>query len=126
MYQASLMLKKPLDIDSLLKLFDISIKNYNDLNKKIPDDKLFYLREMNEYLELIDNKIEKNYLIQTYNLFLEFNKRKFNNKSIVLGIIYHILSKDKDFDKKEFYQIFNISKSSIKNVGKFIILNKII
>ena len=126
MYQASLMLKKPLEIDELLKLFDISIKNYNDLNKKLPDDKLFYLKEMNEYLELIDNKIDKNYLITTYNDFLEHNNRKFNNKSIVLGIIYYIISKEKDFKKKDFYEMFNISKSSIKNVGKFIVKNEII
>ena len=58
MFQASLMLKKPLEIDDLLKLFNISIKNYNDLNKKLIVDKLFYLKEINEYLELLDNKIE--------------------------------------------------------------------
>ena len=125
-FQSSLMLKKPVEIDDLLKLFNISIKNYNDLNKKITDDNLFYLKEINEYLELIDKKIEKNYLIRTYNDFLTYNNRKFNNKSIVLGIIYFILSKDKDFDKKDFYELFNISKSSIKNVGKFINKNKII
>ena len=125
-YQASLMLKKDVEIDDLLKLFNISIKNYNDLNKKLTVDKLFYLREINEYLSLIDNKIEKNYLITIYNDFLEYNKRKFNNKSIVLGIIYYITSKESGFKKKDFYELFNISKSSIKNVGKFIVKNKII
>ena len=125
-FQSSLMLKKQVEIDDLLKLFNISIKNYNDLNKKLTDDNLFYLKEINEYLELIDNKIKKNYLITLYNDFLVFNNRKFNNKSIVLGIIYHILSKKSDFKKKDFYKLFNISKSSIKNVGKFITNNKII
>lgn len=125
-YQSSLMLKKPVEIDDLLKLFEISIKNYLDLNKKLTTDRLFYLKEMNEYLSLIDNKINKNYLIQIYNDFLTFNDRKFNNKSIVLGIIYFIISKDKDFKKKEFYELFNISKSSIKNVKKFITKNNII
>ena len=125
-YKSSLMLKRDIDIDVLLKLMNVSIKNYNDLNKKLKDDKLFYLDTMNEYLELTDNKIIKKDLIRYYNNFLILNKRKFNNKSILLGIIFFILKQDKEFDKKEFFNIFNISKSSIKNVGKFIVSNDII
>ena len=124
-YKNSINIGKTIDLDILLELLNVSVKNYNDLNKKIPIDKLFYPKNINEYLYLIDNKIKKDYLIILYNKFLVLNK-KYNNKSILLGIIYFILSKKDDFDKKDFYRTFDISKSSIKNISKIIIENELI
>ena len=118
-YKNSIDIKKPVDIDEIMKLLNISIKNYLDLNKKLSDNQLFYPKKINDYLKLIDNKIEKNYLILVYNRFLTLNQ-KFNNKSVLLGLIYHILHKDKNFKKKDFFELFDISKSSIKNIGKII------
>lgn len=126
LFKTSLMLKKELDLDVLLKLFNISIKNYNDLNKKLEKDKLIYCKDLNEYLQHLHYKMNKNNLIVIYNKFLEFNNRKFNNKSIILGIIYYILENNKEFNKKDFFKIYNISKSSIRNVKIFIRDNSII
>jgi len=126
LFRTLLYLNRPVEIDDLLKLFNISIKNYLDLNNKLKDSKLLYLKEMNTYIELADNKIKKNDLIKIYSKFIEYNKRKFNNKSILLGIIYTQLSKEEDFDIKDFYHTFLISKTSIKNVSNFIKTHKII
>lgn len=124
-YKISIDIKKPVDIDEIMKLLNISVKNYNDLNKKLTEDVLFYPKNINEYLKVIDNKIEKNYLIITYNKFLVLNQ-KFNNKSILLGLIYYILIHKKDVSKKFFYENFDISKSSIKNIRKIIKENDLI
>lgn len=125
LFTALLTKNRKADIDEILKVLNISIKNYTDLNKKLDKDKLIYLKEMNTYLKLIDYKIEKNDFIQMYSKFIEVNNRKFNNKSILLGIIYHELNKRDDFDKKDFYTTFSISKTSIKNVCAFITQNNI-
>lgn len=125
-YKTHLMLKKEIEIDDLFTLLNISGKNYNDLNKRLSTDRLFYLKIMNEYIEKTDMKINKNNLIRIYNIFMEKNDRKFNNKSIILGIIHYILSQDETNDIKKFHKKFNISKSSLVNVRKFIIENKII
>ncbi len=124
-YKISIEIKKPVDLDEIMKLLNVSVKNYNDLNKKLPEKKLFYPKNINDYLGLIDNKIEKNYLIIMYNDFLILD-RKFNNKSILLGLIYYILSHKPNFIKKEFYENFDISKSSIKNISKIIVEHKLI
>lgn len=125
-FKSSLMLKKDVDIDDLLEMFNISIKNYNDLNKKLPDDKLLYFKEMNYYINITNNIINKNKLIQIYNDFLIYNQRKFNNKSIILGIISYILRDNKDFDEKYYRNTFGISKISLINIKNFIIKYKII
>ncbi len=125
LFTALLTKNRKADIDEILKVLNISIKNYIDLNKKLTKDKLIYLEEMNIYLKLIDYKIEKNDFILKYSKFIETNNRKFNNKSILLGIIYYELNKNEKFDKKDFYTKFSISKTSIKNVCVFIKENDI-
>ena len=125
LYSGMLYHKKEVEIDDILKLMNITIKNYLDLNNKLKEDALFYLEEMNTYLKLIDYKITKNDFIRMYSEFSKYNKRKFNNKSILISIIYYVLNKDKNFDKDEFYDTFSISKTSIKNVCLYIEKNKI-
>ena len=125
LFTALLTKNRKADIDEILKVLNISIKNYTDLNKKLTKDKLIYLEEMNTYLKLIDYKIEKNDFILKYSKFIEMNNRKFNNKSILLGIIYYELTKKPNFNKKDFYSLFSISKTSIKNVCAFIKENDI-
>lgn len=117
-FQTCLSLKRDVDIDNIIRLFNISIKNYNDLNKKLKEDRLYYLYEMNEYLKILNMKDRKNEVIRLYNLFLEKCKKKFMKKSVMLGILY-FLNKDEKI-KKNFFKIFQISKSSIKNVICFI------
>ena len=126
LYSGMIHYNKNPEIDDILKLLDVSIKNYLDLNKKLKSDGLFYLQEMNTYLKLIDYKITKNDYIEMFSNFYYFNKRKYNNKSILLSIIYYVLNKDKNFDKSDFYENFSISPVSIKNVCAFIDENNII
>ena len=118
-FRISLNFKKEVNIDDLLLMSNITLKNYLDLNKKLSEDRLYIPKGINYYLKSIDYKIDKNYLILKYNKLLEIDN-KFNNKSLVLGLIYYILDKDSSFCKKDFYSIFNISKTSIKNVYKMV------
>jgi hypothetical protein len=124
-YSCSLTFKKKIDIDELFKIFKVSDKNYNDLNGKLIEHPLFYPTNINKYLDLIDNKLDKNYLIIKYNKFLQ-KKNTFNNKTIILGIIYFCLKEKGLLDKKDFFNIFSVSKGSVKNIVKFIEENSIV
>lgn len=118
LYNSYLYYKKDVDIDELMVMLKINYKNYNDTNKKIPYDKIFYIENLNYYLGLIDNKINKNYLISIYNLFYNISD-EFNKKTLVIGLIYYILEeqeKNKLLIEKmrmDFLIKFKISDSSL-------------
>ena len=123
-YSTSMVCNKEIEIDELLNIFNISIKNYNDLVFKLDDNKLYYYENLNEYLEITDLYSQKNKIIKLYNLFLTNTSKRFMKKSIILGIIYKLV-KDENI-KKKFFKLFDINKSSIKNITKYINEYKII
>ena len=80
-----------------------------------------YVRQLKPRNEFYTPPVEK---VQT---FLAEGKGAATYFEGVIAACHNLSNqKEKDFKKKEFYEIFNISKSSIKNVGKFIVKNKII
>lgn len=121
LYKSHLMLNKEVDIDDIILLLDITIKNYNDLIKKLTFDKLYYFKNINKYLKIVndkmDYKIDKNILIKIFNNFYQYNI-KYNNKTITLGIIFYIL-KSKNINIEKFYYHFNISRNSITSIQIF-------
>jgi len=118
-YKAHLMFKTEIDLDDILKMLDITEKHYNSSIKKLTEDKLYYPKNINKYLDLIDNKINKNYLIRTYNNLLEKSKG-FNSKTILLSLIFYILQNNNDLDKKKFFKTFKISQTSVNSIVIFI------
>ena len=129
LYNSYLYYKKDVDIDDLMVMLNINYKNYNDTNKKIPYDKIFYIEKINYYLGLIDNKINKNYLISIYNLFFNISD-EFNKKTLVIGLIYYILEEKendkllKDIMRIKFLDLFKISDSSLYVITFHINQNK--
>ena len=123
-YTTSLALDKNVEIDDLLKIFKISIKNYNDLNNKLECNKMYYFNNLNNYLIRTNLYDKKNKIIKLYNLFLSTTSKRFMKKSVILGIIYKLVDDEKL--KKKFFKIFDINKSSIKNIIKYINEYKII
>ena len=117
-YSTALSFNRSIEIDDLLKIFKISIKNYNDLNKKIVGNKLYYFEGLNDYLNETNLYEKKNQIIKLYNLFLSNSTKRFMKKSIILGLIYKMV-KDTDI-KRRFFKIFDINKGSIKNITKYI------
>ena len=94
-YKAHLMFNEDVDIDDLFELLEITEKHYNSSVKKLKEDKLFYPKNINKYITLTGNKINKNKLIQAYNTFLcKYNK--YNSKTIILSLIYYFL-RDRTF-----------------------------
>lgn len=118
-YKAHLIYNKPIEIDDILDMMKITEKHYNSAIKKIKYDKLLLPKNINLYLKLIKYKIKKNYLIRVYNNFSSKSK-KYNSKTKILGIIYYLLSQDPEFNPKDFYRVFKISKHSIGNIITFI------
>ena len=129
LYNSYLYYKKDVDIDELMVMLEINYKNYNDTNKKIPYNRIFYIEKINYYLGLIDNKINKNYLISIYNLFYNISD-EFNKKTLVIGLIYHILEEkeigklSKDKMRINFLELFKISDSSLYVITFHINQNK--
>lgn len=115
-YKAHLIFKKEIEITDLFNMLDITEKHYNSAVKKLEEDRLFYPKNIEKYLELSDNKINKNNLIRSYNEFLS-NNTGFNGKTILLSLIYYYLSEE---DRKTFFNKYKISKSSVNNVMKLI------
>lgn len=122
-YSTSITFSKIISLDELFHLFNISIKNYNDLNKKLLENRLFYPPNIDEYLKYFD--IDKNIIIIKYNNFLNINN-SFNNKTILLGLIYFMAEQENKLEKKKYFDTFSISKGSIKNICIFIKDNKLI
>ena len=114
-YKSHLIFNKNIDIDKLFLMLKINYKHYNSSVKKIKTDKIVYPKDINIYLKKIDNIIDKNYLIRVYNDFIEII-HKFNSKSAILGLIYHILDKRELLCVKKFYKDFDISTNSINNI----------
>lgn len=118
-YKAHLIFDVDIDLDDIFEMLDITEKHYNSAIKKVIEDKLFYPKNINKYLNLIPNKLNKNELIKVYNNFLESYKR-FNGKTILLSLIYFMLREKDILDKKEFYKTFKISSNSVNTIIKFI------
>lgn len=118
-YKAHIIFKEEVDINELFDLLDITDKHYNSAVKKLTEDKIFYPKNIDKYLKIIDNKIKKNYLIRIYNDFLE-KYQKYNSKTILLSLIYYVLREKKELDKKVFFKKFNISSNSINTIITFI------
>jgi hypothetical protein len=118
-YKAHLIFKKQIEIDKIFSMLNITEKHYNSAVKKLKNDRLFYPKNINKYLSIIDNKIDKNKLIKEYNEFLD-KHTGFNGKTILLSYIYHNLTEE---DRKDFYKKFKISQSSVNSVLKLINTN---
>jgi len=112
LYKSHLKYKVDVDLDDLMLMLNINFKNYNDTNKKIPEEKIFYIENLNYYLGLIDNKINKNYLISIYNIFYNISD-EFNKKTLVIGLIFYLLKNNDYSFRKEFINLFNISDNSL-------------
>lgn len=125
-YVISISLDRPIDLLLLLSIYNLNIKNYNDLVNKLKEDKLFYSRFIDIYFSKLDIEIDKINFVLKYNLILKYNNRKFNTKTILLGLLYNILLKEDKLDKIKFYNTYSISKNSIKSISKFIKQNNII
>ena len=104
-YKAHLIFNEDIDLDDLFELLEITDKHYNSSNKKIKTDKLYYPKNINKYIALTGNKINKNFLIQAYNTFLE-KYNKYNSKTIILSLIYYFLREKGELNKKKFFKKF--------------------
>lgn len=122
-YSAHLDLKRTVDIDDWFKFLKITSKHYNNANKKLYGNKLFYPDNINKYLKIIEYKVDKNFLIRTYNEFLIKDDYKYNTKTILSSLIYIELEKTKEIPN-EFFKLFKISKSSIQKIKKKLIIEK--
>lgn len=118
-YKSHLIFNHSIDIDNLFNMLDITEKHYNTAVKKLSTDRLFYPKNIDKYLTLIDYKIEKNNLIRSYNDFLD-NETGFNSKTILLSLIYYYLKEKKLLKHYQFYRLYKISTSSINSVMKLI------
>ena len=122
-YKSHIIFKEEIDIDELFDLLDINFRHYNSANKKLESDKLLYPLNINKYLKMIDNKLNKNELIRIYNDMLE-KYDKYNSKTFLISIMYYMLNKQENFDKKEFLEKFKISENSINGVLDYIKVNQ--
>lgn len=121
-YKSHLIFKKDIDLDDWFKILDIKVKHYNNAIKKLRYNKLFYPKNINIYLKMIDNKINKNYLIELYNTLIQQYK-KYNTKTILISLIYFVLQERKLLNQKDFFIKFNINIQVIKEVISNIIIN---
>ena len=72
---------------------------------------------------MIDNKINKNYLIELYNTLIQQYK-KYNTKTILTSLIYFVLKTKGILDEKTFFAKFNIDIKVIREVISNIIIDK--
>ena len=121
-YYAHLYLKVNVELTDLFVLLKIKTHHYNSAVKKINNNQLFYPENLDVYLKTIKVDLDKNNLIRLYSLLYSRNI-KFNKKSIILGVIYFVLEKQKI--KTNFFIKFNISKTSIAKILKYMDENDI-
>ena len=122
-YKSHLIFKQDIDLDDWFDILDIKVKHYNNAVKKIKYNKLFYPKNINIYLKMIDNKINKNYLIELYNTLIQQYK-KYNTKTILTSLIYFVLKTKGILDEKTFFAKFNIDIKVIREVISNIIIDK--
>ncbi len=119
-YTAFIYLKKDINIDDLFYLLDITCVHYNTAIKKLGKDRLFYPLEINKYLKLIGNSIDKNFLIRFYSYLIE-QELKCNKKSLILGIIYWILQKQQR--STTIFVKLKIPRKSVNKICEYIDAN---
>ncbi len=121
-YKSHLIFKHDIYLDVWFVILDIKVKHYNNAIKKLKYNKLFYPKNINIYLKMIDNKINKNYLIEMYNTLIQQYK-KYNTKTILVSLIYFILETKGILNPKTFFVKFNINIQVIKEVISNIVIN---
>lgn len=126
-YKGYIYYHKDVNIDDLFKILNINFINYNKaVNKVSKDERIFYPRNIDLYLKIIDYKIEKNYLIRLFSYICN-EELKFNKKTLLISLIYTLLD-DNSLYKNNFFDKFDISRITVIKVSKLIkdllIINK--
>ena len=102
--RAHVIKNKPFDFKEWFTFFKITHQNYNNAVSKLSKDFLFYPKDIDYYMKITDNKLDKNEVIIEYNSIIErIQNKKFNTKTLLSYVVYHKL---KDLNLLEDYKKF--------------------
>ena len=104
------------DIFYVLKQNNLTTDNFNKAIYRSNLNKYYLHQNIEKYIEIINKKYNINFelkkIIICYNEYLIKNK-KLNNNSVLILVFYNLL---KIKNKNDFFNLFNISKSTIKKL----------
>ena len=104
------------DIFEILTNYNLTIDNFNKSIQRSNLNQFYLQQNMKTYIDIINKnyniKFELKKIIICYNNLLKENK-KLNNNSILILVFYDLLNIK---NKNEFFNLFNISKSTIKKL----------
>jgi len=116
-YRAYLYRDIDIDIRKLFIIFEITPKHYNQLVKKLKTDeeRLFYPPNFSMLSDKYD--IDNNEAIRIYSKLFNSKTHRFNRRTLILGVIYHLLG---ETDRKSYCIDTKISANTIGKVIKVI------
>ena len=106
------------NIFKVLEDNNLSIKNFNKAIIRTDINKYFLQQNMEKYIDLIQKNYQKQFklkdIIIKYNFLLKKNN-KFNTNSILILVFFKLLNIK---DNEKFFNLFNISKFTLKKIFK--------